>query len=182
MVKVEYNVAIKKKNDNYIPPTTLISQNIHVNCHTEILNTEEKTEAMGDIIDNKYFKCVELFSTNERLKFGIQIYRIKIDDYNPDEYNIDDYFNLIFFNEGQLKFENYKYKDDDYFNPYKLKDNYVAVVKKMNDKRVNQTLKLFKSYINFPFITTKENCLEYENKWFFRNLYNNYFCSQYTNY
>ena len=177
MVKVEYNVAFYDKNENYVPPTTLISQNIHVNCHTEILNTEEKTEAMGDIIDNKYFKCVELFSTNERLKFGIQIYRIKIDDNNPDEYNIDDYFNLIFFNEGQLKFENYKYKDDDYFNPYKLKDNYVAVVKKMNDKRVNQTLKLLKSYINFPFITTKENCLEYENKWFFRNLYNNYFCT-----
>ena len=177
MVKVEYNIAFYDKNDNYVPPTTMISQNIHLNCHTEILNTEEKTESMGDIIDNKYFKCVELFSTNERLKFGIQIYRIKIDEYNPYEFGIDDYFNLIFFNEGQLKFENYNYKDDDYFNPYILKDKYVSVVKKMNDKRINDTLRLFKSYINFPYVATKGNCLEYENKWFFRNLYNNYFCT-----
>ena len=177
MVKVEYNVAFYDKNDNYVPPTTMISQNLHFNCHTEILNTEEKTESMGDIIDDKYFKCVELFSTNERIKFGIQIYRIQIDYDNPSEYNIEDYFNLIFFNEGQLKFENYNYKNDDYFNPYKLKDNYESVVKKMNDKRVNDTLRLFKSYITFPYITTKENCLEYENKWFFRNLYNNYFCT-----
>jgi hypothetical protein len=42
--------------------------------------------------------------------------------------------------------------------------------------RINETLKLKKSYTTYPYSTLKREALLNEGKWLFRNLYNEYFC------
>ena len=176
MVKVEYNVGFYDMNDNIIHPSYAVSNNLHVNCHIEIRNTNTFIDSLANILDDKYFKCTEIFSLDERLKFGIKIYRIKEDDDNPDEFTIENYYNIYFFKEGDLKFNKFNYKDDDLFNPYTVNEEYISIARKMNDIKVNKTMKLYKSYIQFPYTTLKSHAVVHENKWFFRNIFNHYFC------
>ena len=42
MVKVEYNVGFYDMNDNIIHPSYAVSNNLHVNCHIEIRNTNTR--------------------------------------------------------------------------------------------------------------------------------------------
>ena len=46
----------------------------------------------------------------------------------------------------------------------------------MNNKKTNETLRLKKSYIKYPYFTYKRNSVFNDNEWNFKNIYNNYFC------
>ena len=176
MVIVEYNIGFYDMNGNIIRPSYAVSHNLHVNCHIEVRKTDTFIDSLANIIDDQYFKCTEIFNKDERIKFGIKIYKIKEDYDNPEEYNIEDFHNIYFFKEGDLKFSAFNYRDDDLFNPYVVNEAYISIARKMNDIKVNKTLKLYKSYIQFPYTTLKSQAVVHENKWFFRNIYNHYFC------
>ena len=68
------------------------------------------------------------------------------------------------------------YKNNSIFDPYFLKDKYNNIVKRMNDYRFNQALKLKKSYIRYPYCLLKRISTTKENIWSFLNIYNNYYC------
>ena len=176
MVKVEYNVGFYDMNDNLIRPSYAVSHNLHVNCHILIRDTNTHIDSIANILDDKYFKCIEIFQTDQRIKFGIKVYRVKENYDNPDEYIIENYNNIYLFEEVDLKFNTFSYRDDDLFNPFVVSEKYISTIRKMNNIKLNKTMKLFKSYIEFPYTTLKSNAVVYENKWFFRNIFNYYFC------
>lgn len=51
------------------------------------------------------------------------------------------------------------------------------MVEKTNDKNINETLRLKKSYIRYPLCLFKRFILKQENIWKYSNIYNEYFCS-----
>ena len=53
-----------------------------------------------------------------------------------------------------------------------LNEKYKSIVKKMSYSQKNETLKLKKSYITYPYYSLKRFASLYENIWSFRNIYN----------
>jgi CDP-glycerol glycerophosphotransferase (TagB/SpsB family) len=80
------------------------------------------------------------------------------------------------FSERRINFRNLKHKKNYLFDPLIINKNIASLLKNMNIKKVNDTLKFKKSYIKYPYFTNKRNSVFNENTWNFKNIYNNYFC------
>ena len=168
MVKVDYYIAFYDQFDNLIIPSDMaFYTNIHLMCNFQIQNTTLNIESMPAIVDDKYHKCVEFFELKEKVKFGVKIYEIS-------ENMENNYYYL--FNEQRFNFNNESYNNDDYFNPNLIKYEHDILVNNFEDMRINETLKLKKSFETYPYCTLKRDALISEDKWLYRNLYNNYFC------
>lgn len=174
LVKVEYYFNFYDKNNNTIPPAELVpKRDYHVNCHIEIVNDDIHIDSLADIIDNKYFKCVEFFNVDERIKFGVKLYKIIVKE-DIDEFEVE-YYNVDFFKEGKFRMNNFLIENSDMFHPYVLNDEYVALANRIQAGK-GRDFRTMKSYVEYPYCILKRNSVVYENKWFFRNIYNHYFC------
>ena len=68
------------------------------------------------------------------------------------------------------------YQNDCLFNPFLINNEYNSLYKRIDDKSMNKTLKLKKSYIEYPFYFIKSIVSLKNNQWLFKNIYNYYFC------
>ena len=170
IAKVEYLIGFYDKNNNFILPSDLtLYKKLHVICYIENRNFNIYINSFANIHKNSYYKCIEYYNINEKLQFGIKIYRT-----NDKEENIEEYI-IYFFSESFLNFDNLHFKKEILFDPLVLEVNYLSMVRKITDKKINETLKLKKSYIKYPYCTLKRNVLKNENIWGFANIYNEYF-------
>ena len=168
IAKVEYYIAFYDNTDNLIIPSDMaFYTNLHLMCNFKIPNTTLNIESMPSIVDDKYHKCVEFFQLNEKVNFGVKVYLI-------NEKMNSVYFYL--FNEERFNFNDETYHNDDYFNPNLIKYEHDILLNNFDDMRINETLKLKKSFEMYPYCTLKRDALLNEDKWLYRNLYNNYFC------
>ena len=81
-------------------------------------------------------------------------------------------FKKIYLFEKKFKYKYLNSRNNDFFEPLLLNKEHIRVSKKI----FNFALKLKKSYIKFPISNLKRKIAIYENRWYFRNLNNNYFC------
>ena len=126
---------------------------------------------MPDIYENKYYKCVEYYKLNEKISFSIRI------EDKDNKYNKKSKQNFIYlFNEKTFKYNEIIFKEDKIFDPYILNRQYMSVIKKMKDINMNETLKLKKSFIRYPYYSLKRISVKKDNIWNFINVNNNYFC------
>jgi CDP-glycerol glycerophosphotransferase (TagB/SpsB family) len=167
LIKIEYKIGFFDDNKMIINPSFLaLYNNLQILCELKIINSNIIIYSLPNIYQNKYFTCIEFFSIRERVKLGIKIY-IK----GKMEYN---YFYL--FSERRINFRNLKYKNNYLFDPLVINKNITFLFEKIYNKKVNETLKFKKSYVKYPYFTDKKNSVFYENKWNYKNIYNNYFC------
>ena len=76
IARIEYNLQFFDKNDNYITPSDLaLYKDIQVICMLEINNAESIIFTFPNIIDNKFFQCVEYFGIYEKISVGIKLYQ-----------------------------------------------------------------------------------------------------------
>ena len=141
--------------------------NIHVICHIKSNNNYYGIDSLTNIYQNKYFKCIEFFNLNEKINFGIKVYQINE--------NID-YFNILFFTDKGFNFHNPIYKNDNIFDPLYINNNYIYLFKRINNKKINETLKLKRSYTHYPFCFLKREAVSNNNEWVLKNIYNHHFC------
>lgn len=93
IVKVEYLIGFYDKNNSIIVPSDLtLYNNLHIICYIEnkksnILNS------LANIHRNCYYKYIEFYNINEKLKFGIKIFRT-----NESFANIEEKYDLIIIN------------------------------------------------------------------------------------
>ena len=168
MVKVDYYIGLYDKNDNLIVPSDLsFYHNIHLLCNLQVPSINLNIESMANIIKDKYHKCSEIFQIDEKIKVGLKIYKIS-------EYMNNTYFFL--FDEKRFDLNNETFRNDSYFNPNVIKKEHDKLLDSFNDMRVNETLKLRKSYERYPLTTLKREALLSEGKWLFANLYDLHFC------
>ena len=168
ILKVEYNIAFYDDNNNLISPSDLILyKNIHIICYFQLEKSNTIISSLANIYQNKYFNCVEFFVINEKIKFGLKIIQ--------KNENIE-YSDIYCFNEAIFKYNNLINENNNIFDPLFINNEYKLFINKINNKHINETLKLKQSYIQYPYCILKRNYFNNENKWNFINLYNNYYC------
>ena len=171
IIKIEYKIGIFDKNNNIILPSDLIlKENIRLICYINILYYNQIINSLPNIYLNNYYKCIEFFNINEKVKIGIKLYEINDKNHNKE------IFNIKLFDDILLDNKNIFFKNDTLFDPLILNKDYKNIINKIYNKLINETLRLKKSYINYPLTITKRNIVINENIWKYTNIYNNYFC------
>ena len=172
IIKIEYKIGFYNNKNNIILPSDLtLYKNLHFFCFIEIANKRNNTiiNSLPNIYQNSLFKCTEFYNINEKIKIGFKIYQSKVNETNIEDYKI------FFFKVKTFDYNKLNYKHDKIFDFIILNNQYKSIIEKMNDKNVNESLKLKKSYLRYPLCLLKRYSLE-RGKWAFLNLYNEYFC------
>ena len=132
---------------------------LHIICHMKLKRA--KIDSLANILQNKYYQCIDYIGTNEKGKFGIKML------------NNNKHYTIYFFTNDLFKDIN-KNKNKK-LNPLIINNEYQKLIKKIrNDK--NNSFNLKKLYVRRPFYLKKDNFLFKKNIWHFKNIYNNYFC------
>jgi CDP-glycerol glycerophosphotransferase (TagB/SpsB family) len=168
IISIEYKIAFYDNNKIIFPSDLKLYYNLSIICHIEIGHKKISIDSLPNIYQNKYYYCLDFFNINEKILIGIKIIK------EIEEKLLNN--TIYFFNGILYNIHNYIYKNDDIFNPLILNENYFSIVQKMYKKRINESLKLKKSYIKFPIFSLKRNALIKEDLWQFYNIYNKYFC------
>ena len=168
IIRVEYNIQIFEGNDVPISPSDFaLYKGFQMICTLEIENPLSIIYSYPNVVDNKYFQCIEYFDINERITIGIKFYQ------NTDFLRA---YHIKFFTEAKFNLKNFYYQNESFFDPYYVNNKYEKLVRQINKNIENETPNLKKNYLQYPYCSLKrKSILEYE-KWFFRNIYNDHFC------
>jgi len=167
IIKMEYNIGFYNVKNNLILPSNLaLKKNINIICNI-IISNNKSIDSLANIYKNKYFKCIEFCIINENIKFGIKINMI-----NQNK----KYLIIHFFTEKIFNYNNLNYHLNNIFEPIIINNNYNSLFTEIIKKKVNNNLLLKKSYIRFPLFSLKRESIVLQGKWFFKNIYNDYFC------
>ena len=164
IARIEYNLQFFDKNDNYITPSDLaLYKDIQVICMLEINNAESIIFTFPNIIDNKFFQCVEYFGTNEKISVGIKLYQ------NTDFIKS---YPIRFVTEEKFNFDNFYYQNENLFDPLYINQQYIKLAKKINEMTDIETPNLKSYYLQYPYCTLRRRAIKNYEKWYFRNIYN----------
>ena len=166
IAKMEYYLTFYDENNNILFPSDLSLYNdFHVFCNIKI-NNNHSVYSLANIYD-KYYSCIEFFNLNEIINFGLEVY------YNYENIN---YSNFFFILDSVFNYNNFIYENNNLFDPLIINDEYNSLVNNINDKMINETFKLKKSYIQYPYCILKRTAVTDNQEWSFKNLYNHHFC------
>ena len=163
IIKAEYLIHFYDINKNLILPSDLtLYNNFHVLCYMKKNNFNNNIIiSLANIYKNKYYKCIEFFNKNDKIIFGIKIYKT--------EKNVE--FNTIYLFSYQ-KQKNYKYIQR---NNYKF-DCLLFNQEYNNLLKINNNSQLKKSYLLKPICSSKYKIKIKLNEWYLNNFFNYYFC------
>ena len=172
LIKVEYKIQFFDRYKYLILPSDLtLYKKIQIFCHLEIINSKLKINSLANIIDNKFFKCTEFYNINEKINMGFILYQ-NLDDKDIKKYYYLYYISKEIFNKNKIVIDG----DNNIYDPLLLNKEYLLLTQKINNNNLNETFKIKKSYIYYPYCSLKRNSILYENIWTFKNIYNDYFC------
>ena len=132
--------------------------------------------SLANIHENRNFYCVEYSKIGEFAKYGIKIYQIN------DKGEENEYFKLFFFTDKLINVNNNISIQNNYkFDINYLQVNYKHLLDKFNETTnenitTKETNNLLFSYMQLPLCFLKKDILQYNGKWYFKNIYENYFC------
>ena len=157
------------------PSNLSLLYNLSIFCNFYTLKRHKNIYSFANIQENRDFYCFEYLKVGNHAKFGIKIYKSsggrKEKEYNELFFFTDKIFNNQ--NNNLTLQNNYKI-DIKYF----LKNN--ILLDKFSSTNENATSKgsnnLFFSYKQPYLYSLKEDISELKGHWYFKNIYNNYFC------
>ena len=168
MVKIEYNICFYDEKQNLISPSDFtLHSNISLLCNIEIIYNNLSIDSLASIKKNKYFNCIEYFNLNENITIGIKLYNI----YENVKYNYTLLFTDNFFNYMKIKFNK-----DKIFDSLIINYEYNSLIQNINNQKLNNSVKLKKSYIQYPLHCLKREYSLKDNFWKFENILGDYFC------
>ena len=138
----------------------------HVLCYNKNLNNNKFIISLADIYGNEFYYCIEFFNKNENIIFGIILYK---------KYNEIEYYSIDFFTYKNKKYNNYIYNIMNALNYSLTNEKFNILTQKINSNKLDNSMRLKKSFIQKPFYSTKSNVGK-KNQWIFRNIFNHYFC------
>ena len=78
IIQVEYSILFHFQNNSIITPSDLtLYYGIHLVCHIIGIKSNIKLDSVASIKLNKFFHCIEFVNINEKLRFGIKLYKKK---------------------------------------------------------------------------------------------------------
>lgn len=162
-VELKYILLFLDKDKNLLEPSDLaLFYNQHIFCIMKKQNSY--LQSVSNIEQNKFFSCLEYFELNQQVEFG---FRICNDIYECKT--------IYLFDQSIIDYNNQKYLNDELFSFYYIHQQYSSLFEKAHSTKNDKYL-LEKSYISLPICSTKENAIPFKNIWYFRNVYNHYFC------
>ena len=162
IIKSEYLIGFYDINKNLILPSDLtLYHNFHVLCSMNDSINNITIISLANIYGNKYFKCIEFLNKYDKIIFGIKIY--------ITEKNIE--FNTIYL----FNYKKYSNLKNFYRNNYKF-DCQFFNQEFENYLKLNNDLQIKKSYLLRPICDSKNKIEIQLNEWYFKNLFNYYFC------
>lgn len=166
MVKIEYNISFYDEKQNFISPTEIAQyKNISLLC--SIIYSNISIDSLANIKENKYFNCIEFFNLNERISIGVKVYNI----FQNLTYNYTFLFTDNIFNYKKIQFNN-----DKKFDSLIINYEYNSLIQNINNTKLQNSVKLKKSYIKFPLHLLKRKYIIEDNYWKFENILGEYFC------
>ena len=144
---------------------------LHILCHMKNKNNITHIDSLADVFQNKQYICIKFFKIKEQMEFGIKIYK-------EPEGNFND--TIYFFSSEIISYQK-KFINNSLFNPFIKNRKYLYLYKKIKklEKSANISdfsLHLKKLYIDRPHFLNEMNSFLKNNIWYFKNIYNNYFC------
>ena len=171
ITKVQYNIRFYDYHHNLLFPSYLtLYYNLHIFCHSKEFNNNISIIYIANIYENKYFSCIDNINKNEIIKFGISIYKT---------YNYIEFYKINLFDSNIINYNNYILKKNDEFDPLLQINNFKQSIQHLNSfnkLNIKDSFLLKKSYYLMPNYNIKSNLAYIEEKWFLKNIYNNYFC------
>ena len=168
IAEVIYNIIIFDEKKKRINPFNLAYYyDLHILCNMKQMNDNVFIESFPNYYYNLNLICTENFQLTEEVQLGIKVYQ-KTDN---SEHLLHEYY--YFSNQDSNLFK-LSPNNDNKFSIFRIKNEYINLIDKINENKTKLSLK--NSYIQKPSfytITSKEN---EDNKWLFKNIYNQYFC------
>ena len=168
IIRMEYNIQFYEGNDIPITPSDFaLYKGLQVICTLEVRNPSSIIYTYPNIIDNKYYQCIEYFDIDEKITIGIKLYQ-----------NIDylKAFPIKFFTELKFNYNNFYYQNENLFDPYFVNNKYINIVQQINKNIDKETPNLKKNYLQYPYCSLKRDAIKNTEKWYFRSIYNDHFC------
>ena len=163
--KINYKFGFFDYNKNLISPSELSLYNdLHVFCTITLRNNDDIIYSFANIYKNSFFECIEFFNINETINFGIQIYQIE---------SVISCSYIYFFNETFINYNKLNGNKNPFFNIIK---NNMSLFKNFNIQQTNDNIRFRKYFLKYPIFKLKKNILKKKNKWYFKNIFNHYFC------
>jgi len=168
IVEITYLIHVCDENKNRIQPFELFfNYDLNIFCNMKIIEENNTIETFPSYYNNISLICTEYFELNEIVELGIKIYKKVQDIYQNVSY-------FYFFDNKNFNFSNLHFDNDNKFAPFKIKKEYIDLMNEI--KNNNEKLTLKNSYIQNPFFNSKTRLQNDDNKWIFKNIYNQYFC------
>ena len=169
VTKIQYKISFYDNYHNLIIPSYLtLYYNIHIFCYSNEINNNISIIYIANIYENKYFSCIDYINQNEIIKFGISIYK---------NYKFIESYKINLFDNKLIDYNNHIFKKDDEFDPLiQINIFNIQNVNYSNNLNIKDSLLLKQSYYLLPNYNIKNNLAYIEERWFLKNIYNNYFC------
>ena len=174
LIEIKFLVTFFDLEFHIIKPSNLsLLYNLSIFCNFYTFRGHKNIYSFANIHENKGFYCIEYLKVGNHAKFGIKIYK------SSDEGKEREYNELFFFTNkiikkqtNNLTIQNNYQIDINYF----LKNNILLDKFKSTNENVNSENNLFFSYKKPYLYSLKEDISQIKGKWYFKNIYNNYFC------
>jgi len=177
LIEIKYSLNLYNKDFHIIKPTDLsLLYNMGIFCNLYIFETNENIYSIANIHENRCFYCIEYTKIHEHVKFGIKIYKI-------NEFGEQIEFSELFFftdklfniNQNQGIQDNYKFDFNYLYKKYK------DLLQNINEHKkkgifLEESNRLKSSYMQPPLCFLKRDIAQDEGKWYFKKIYENYFC------
>ena len=171
ITKIQYNIILFDNNKKEIIPSDFTFRyNNHFFCYFKNESDNNIIYSYPNIINNKYFSCVEYIDINDKGEFGFIFYKTNSENYP-----------IYLFTEEMINYDNLKSRNDIDFNPQYIFHNYYALKEEIASSNLDENpntdkpLLLKSSFIMDPICNFKSS-INKNNVWNFLNIYNDYFC------
>ena len=177
LIEIVYYVTFFDINYYLIKPSNLpLLYNLSIFCNFYYFRGHKNIYSFANIHENKEFYCVEYSKIGEPSKFGISIYKLE------ETGKKNEFHELFFFTDKLININNNISKLNNYkFNIIYLRKKFNQLLDKYNESfQENDTQKesnnLLFSYMQSPSFLLKRDFAQSTGKWYFKNIYGNYFC------
>jgi len=170
LIEIIYYITFFDINYQLIAPSNLsLLYNLSIICNFYTFRGHTNIYSLANIHENRIFYCVEYSKIGELAKYGIKIYQIN------DKGEENEYIKLFFFTDKLININNNISIQNNYkFDINYLQKKYNQLLDKFNEATNENNL--LSSYIQLPLCFLKKDIPQYNGKWYFKNIYGNYFC------
>ena len=172
IIEIKYFISLYDKNNNIFKPSDLsLRFDLHLVCDIFIVKSNNNIYSFANIYKDELFFCIEYINIFEKVKLGIKIFKIN-ENFESFEH--------FFFSDQIIKIYKYKlnqrFENNNKFNINNIYNDYNKLVLKNTDSNFKETYNLKSSFLKPPLCYYKRDISHVEGKWYFNNLYGNYFC------